>query len=271
MKTAITALKGETLPQYVSVPIPLGRASGLQGRREFLSRPDRQFLHAERVPALRREHQGHRDHGQDRGQPVSLTQSGRPRRPAQAGGAVASLRAGVIATSWPSDRRRFSRMTGRQQALWRHRARSTNVDFACAPRRDPRRARRERRRQVDADQDHRRRRAARPPATMCARRPRRSRFRVPDRGQSKAGIVCVFQELSLLPDLTVADNICITDPPRRFGPDRPRRAARAAPRQLLARVGCEDVHPHGAGQEPAAVAPPDGRDRQGARPRTRSS
>ena len=25
------------------------------------------------------------------------------------------------------------------------------------------------------------------------------------------GIVCVFQELSLIPDLTVAENICITD------------------------------------------------------------
>ena len=34
---------------------------------------------------------------------------------------------------------------------------------------------------------------------------------------NQAGIVCIFQELSLLPDLTVADNICITDPPRRFG------------------------------------------------------
>ena len=27
------------------------------------------------------------------------------------------------------------------------------------------------------------------------------------------GFVCVFQELSLLPDLSVADNICITGPP----------------------------------------------------------
>src|SRR5262245_14717254 len=32
-----------------------------------------------------------------------------------------------------------------------------------------------------------------------------------------AGISCIFQELSLLPDLTVADNIGITHPPRRFG------------------------------------------------------
>ena len=29
-----------------------------------------------------------------------------------------------------------------------------------------------------------------------------------------AGIVCIFQELSLMPDLSVADNISITSPPR---------------------------------------------------------
>ncbi|MEM6388029.1 MAG: ATP-binding cassette domain-containing protein, partial [Pseudomonadota bacterium] len=29
------------------------------------------------------------------------------------------------------------------------------------------------------------------------------------------GIVCIFQELSLMPDLSVADNISIADPPRR--------------------------------------------------------
>src|SRR5580700_3510592 len=32
-----------------------------------------------------------------------------------------------------------------------------------------------------------------------------------------AGIVCIFQELSLMPDLSVADNISISSPPRRFG------------------------------------------------------
>ena len=32
-----------------------------------------------------------------------------------------------------------------------------------------------------------------------------------------AGIACIFQELSLMPDLSVADNICITNPPRRRG------------------------------------------------------
>jgi ribose transport system ATP-binding protein len=59
---------------------------------------------------------------------------------------------------------------------------------------------------------------------------------------NEAGIVCIFQELSLLPDLSVADNICITAPPRRFGLID-RRAQRRRAEQLLARIGCEDVHP----------------------------
>src|SRR5579862_858797 len=32
-----------------------------------------------------------------------------------------------------------------------------------------------------------------------------------------AGIACIFQELSLIPHLSVADNISISDPPMRFG------------------------------------------------------
>ena len=59
---------------------------------------------------------------------------------------------------------------------------------------------------------------------------------------TRRGIVCVFQELSLLPDLTVADNISITQPPRRFGLIDGRAQRRRA-EELLARVGCEDVHP----------------------------
>jgi len=57
-----------------------------------------------------------------------------------------------------------------------------------------------------------------------------------------AGVVCVFQELSLLPDLSVADNIAITNPPRRFGLIDGRAQRRSAERQL-ARVGCEDINP----------------------------
>jgi ribose transport system ATP-binding protein len=56
------------------------------------------------------------------------------------------------------------------------------------------------------------------------------------------GIVCVFQELSLIPDLTVADNICITDPPRRLGLID-RRAQLRRSEELLATIGCEDINP----------------------------
>ncbi|HEY0990220.1 MAG TPA: ATP-binding cassette domain-containing protein, partial [Kofleriaceae bacterium] len=57
----------------------------------------------------------------------------------------------------------------------------------------------------------------------------------------RAGIVSVFQELSLLPDLTVADNIGIIDPPRRWGLID-QRAQRRRAEQALARVGA-DIHP----------------------------
>ena len=59
---------------------------------------------------------------------------------------------------------------------------------------------------------------------------------------ARAGIACIFQELSLMPDLSVADNICITNPPRKFGlvdGAAQRRIAEAA----LARAGAQDIHP----------------------------
>ena len=59
---------------------------------------------------------------------------------------------------------------------------------------------------------------------------------------NKKGIVCIFQELSLLSDLSVADNISIADPPRRFGLIDGRAQRRRA-EELLARIGCEDVNP----------------------------
>ena len=57
-----------------------------------------------------------------------------------------------------------------------------------------------------------------------------------------AGVVCIFQELSLMPDLSVADNISIATPPRRFGMIDAREQRRRA-EALLADVGCEDVNP----------------------------
>src|SRR6266704_3683845 len=57
-----------------------------------------------------------------------------------------------------------------------------------------------------------------------------------------AGIVCIFQELSLIPDLSVADNISISNPPKRFGLID-KRAQRRTAEEALARAGAEDIHP----------------------------
>jgi len=57
-----------------------------------------------------------------------------------------------------------------------------------------------------------------------------------------AGIACIFQELSLVPDLSVADNISISNPPCRFGLID-RRAQRRIAEEALARAGAENIHP----------------------------
>jgi ribose transport system ATP-binding protein len=57
-----------------------------------------------------------------------------------------------------------------------------------------------------------------------------------------AGIVCIFQELSLIPDLSVADNIVVANPPTQFGMID-RRAQRRIAEEALARAGGEDIHP----------------------------
>jgi ribose transport system ATP-binding protein len=59
---------------------------------------------------------------------------------------------------------------------------------------------------------------------------------------NKAGIVCIFQELSLIPDLSVADNIVISDPPKKFGMID-RKAQRRIAEEALARAGAADIHP----------------------------
>jgi ribose transport system ATP-binding protein len=66
-------------------------------------------------------------------------------------------------------------------------------------------------------------------------------FASPAAAQS-AGIACIFQELSLIPDLSVADNIAISNPPRRFGLID-RRAQRRMAEDALARAGADDIHP----------------------------
>jgi ribose transport system ATP-binding protein len=59
---------------------------------------------------------------------------------------------------------------------------------------------------------------------------------------SVAGIACIFQELSLIPDLSVADNISISTPPRRLGMIDRRRQRRIA-EEALARAGADNIHP----------------------------
>jgi ribose transport system ATP-binding protein len=59
---------------------------------------------------------------------------------------------------------------------------------------------------------------------------------------NRAGIVCIFQELSLVPDLSVADNIAISNPPRWLGLID-RRAQRRLAEEALERAGAADVHP----------------------------
>src|SRR5271169_4323933 len=59
---------------------------------------------------------------------------------------------------------------------------------------------------------------------------------------NQAGIVCIYQELSLIPDLSVADNIAISNPPKRFGLID-RRAQRRMAEDALTRAGGEDIHP----------------------------
>src|SRR5580704_7177545 len=59
---------------------------------------------------------------------------------------------------------------------------------------------------------------------------------------TRQGIACIFQELSLLPDLSVSDNIFIAKPPKRFGLIDHRRQRQSA-RDILREIGCPDIHP----------------------------
>jgi ribose transport system ATP-binding protein len=59
---------------------------------------------------------------------------------------------------------------------------------------------------------------------------------------ARHGIACIFQELSLLPDLSVSDNISIANPPRRFGLID-RRRQRECASNILRQIGCTDIHP----------------------------
>src|SRR6266508_2676803 len=57
-----------------------------------------------------------------------------------------------------------------------------------------------------------------------------------------AGVASVFQELSLLPTLSVAENLGITMPTNQLGLFD-KKAQRRRAEELLARVGCADIDP----------------------------
>jgi ribose transport system ATP-binding protein len=70
---------------------------------------------------------------------------------------------------------------------------------------------------------------------------REVRFATPARATA-AGVICVFQELSLIPDLSVAENILLANPPRRLGMIDARAQRRLA-EEALTRAGALDIHP----------------------------
>ena len=204
IKTAIAALEGKVVPQSVKLPLAIVEDPNFKEGAGLLPRPVRQLLRRQLLPDLR--HQLHRagNHGADR------------RRTSKrgCGSAPRSVRGADLATASPGGVRDDGGGTalphgGRLQALWR-RARAGGRRARGRGRPHPRHPGRERRRQVHADQDHGgRRRARRGP--HAARRRSRSRFASPAAANA-AGIACIFQELSLIPDLSVADNIVITQP-----------------------------------------------------------
>ena len=77
-----------------------------------------------------------------------------------------------------------------------------------------------------------------------------------------AGIAVVYQELSLVPQLSVMHNIVLSDLPLRrglFAPDR----AMAIARESLERLGVTGYQRQGSRLEPPARPSADGRDREG--------
>ena len=137
-----------------------------------------------------------------------------------------------------------------------------DVNFTVEAGRDPCPRRRERRRQVDADEGAERR-LSRGPATTgtIVFDGEERRFR--DINDTEAlGIIIIHQELALIPLMSIAENIFLSHPPSRLGViDREEVYRRT--RELLAQVGLQRVARHADHRSRRRQAAA-GRDRQGA-------
>ena len=136
---------------------------------------------------------------------------------------------------------RIVRRTRRGVEILRRRPRVDRRRFSLRGGAGARHPRRERRGQVDPDETSFGRYSAR--SRRDQRERRAGQFRAP-RDAAREGIVCMFQELSLMPHLSVGDNIVLARPTARFGLIT--RAAYASARAALDRVSAGAIALFGA-------------------------
>ena len=255
MKTAIDALEGKVVPQSVKLPLAITEDPNFKDGQDLLFRPIRQFLRRKLLPDLQHQFLRAGNHGANEGKQVRPNACCRTlaARPVSRGG----------------DSSRPAEMENQNPPLFRMEGISKRYGGVRAL--------------ENADLDVQ---AGRVHAILGENGAGKSTLIkvmagvvAPDEGRmllegrevifpdpaaaNAAGIVCVFQELSLIPDLSVADNIIVSQSAGPLRPDRPQGAA--APRR--GRVGARRRRGHpsdGAGQGSAAVAAAGHRDRQGA-------
>ena len=260
IKTAIAALEGQVVPQSVKLPLAIVEDPNFKDGENYYSDQSDNFFVGNSFPTCGINFTAQEIMGQTEGEPVVIERRsvaatvarplGLPR-----GAGLCSSRDGNGARprrsfAWRACRSAMAASARSRRPISRSRAG-----------RDPRHPRRERRRQVDADQDHGRRRGA-GRGTHDARRRARSRSPRPPRPIAPASSAS-SRNCRSSPTCRSPTTSSISNPPRRLRHDRP---ARAAPhRRRGARARRRRRHPSaGARQGPAAVAPADGRDRQGA-------
>ena len=188
MKAALEGLQGKVLPQKISVPIPAADHTTLKDGENYLLEAVGQLLHAQRVSALRREHLGRQDHervGNRREVALTTTEL---RRPAFQLRNVSKHYGGVVALN----RVNFACEAGKIHAILGENGagKSTLIKIISG--------------------------VVQPNEGELLLEGKRMTFLHPVEANA-AGVVCVFQELSLLPTLSVAENIGITMPTNRLG------------------------------------------------------